>query len=267
MAMKRLVFLFVLAWLTFGASAQDEERLLLAGVYQGSDLYVQNPFSGAGVSFCVFEVRINGEVTSDEVNSSAFVIDMEVMGLSLGDSVNIVIRHKGGCQPRVLNPEALDPRSTFETEEISVSGDHVLTWKTKGEAGALPFIVEQFRWNKWVKAGEVMGAGKPQLQTYTFQLLPHSGLNRVRVRQVDSRDEERTSPIVDFSGPEQPVAFSPEKPRDALSFTKETRYEIFDEYGNLVKKGFGSSVDLSELDRGEYYVNYDSRFGETFKKR
>lgn len=263
--MKRISLLLLAALLHFSAAA--EEAIVLSGVYQGSDLYVQNPFSGQGVSFCVFEVRVNGDVTSDEVNSSAFVIDFQVLGLNIGDDVEVIISHKAGCEPRVLNPEVLNPRSTFDIAEMSVSDSGLLTWTTTGESGELPFFVEQFRWNKWVKAGEVQGIGKPGKQEYKFQLVPHSGLNRVRVRQTDYRGESRASEPVEFSGTSTPITFTPEKTRDAITFSGKTQYEIFDKYGNVVKKGYDSEIDVSELEKGEYYLNYDNSFGETFKKR
>lgn len=268
-AMKQntLLFLSVLLMITAPLLSFGNERLILSGIYQGSDIYVQNPFSGQGVSFCVFEVRINGEVSSDEVNSSAFVIDMAILGLEIGDEVEIIISHRKGCEPRVLNPEVLKPRSTFEVTDIGVTDNHVLNWTTTGEAGGLPYVIEQFRWNKWVRTGEVPGEGTPGKHEYAFQLEPHSGLNRVRIRQTDYRDESRSSPIVEFEGPSERITFSPEKTRDAITFSKSTRFEIFDQYGNLVKKGYDRSVDVAELEKGEYYLNYDRSFGETFKKR
>lgn len=260
----------ILCWLLMfflPVSVLANERIILKGVYQGSDIYVQNPFSGQGVSFCVFEVRVNGEITSDEVNSSAFVIDLAVMGVSIGEEIEVVISHKKGCEPRVLNPEVLNPRSTYEIETISVSDNGILKWTTIGESGELPFYVEQFKWNKWVKAGEVMGAGTPDANEYEFQLEPHSGMNSVRVRQTDYRGESRTSPIVEFKGPDTAVSFAEEKTRDVVTFSRKTSYEIFDEYGNMVKKGYGQTIDVEDLEKGEYYLNYDRSFGETFKKR
>ena len=38
----------------------------------------------------------------------------------------------------------------------------------------------------------------------------------------------------------------------------ETRYEIYDAYGNIVKKGVGSKVNCSNLLRGVYYINFDN---------
>ena len=38
----------------------------------------------------------------------------------------------------------------------------------------------------------------------------------------------------------------------------ETRYEIYDAYGNIVKKGIGSLVNCTNLVKGVYYINYDN---------
>ncbi len=262
--MRTLVCLLLLSG---SLCAQNHEQIILSGVYQGSDLYVQNPFSGQGVSFCVTEVRVNGKVTSDEVNSSAFAVDFQVLGLKLGESVEVEIIHRRGCEPRVLNMDALKPRSTFQVVSIEVTSDNVLQWVTENEAGELPYIVEQFRWNKWVKAGEVPGVGTPGEHSYRFQLSPHSGLNRVRVRQTDFSGEPRVSGEVELQGTEQPVTFEPVRVRDFIKFSSPTSYEIFDRYGNLVARGHDSKIDVQKLERGEYYLNYDRSFGETFNKR
>ena len=39
----------------------------------------------------------------------------------------------------------------------------------------------------------------------------------------------------------------------------ETMYEVMDQYGSLVRKGFGKEVDVQSLNRGIYYVSYDSK--------
>jgi hypothetical protein len=43
-------------------------------------------------------------------------------------------------------------------------------------------------------------------------------------------------------------------------------YEIYDYYGNIVKKGFGAKIDVSGLKSGEYFLNYDNKM-DTFKKK
>ena len=139
-------------------SQGNETNIVLDGHYQGKNLYVQNPFSGSGVGFCVIAVYVNEDVTTDQVNSSAFEIDFSNTDLKTGDPVSVKILHKLDCNPKVLNPEVLRPKSTFENESITIENNQVLKWNTTNEQGELTYIVEQYRWNKWVKVGEVDGS-------------------------------------------------------------------------------------------------------------
>lgn len=242
--------------------------IVLEGNYQGKNLFIQNPFSEAGVGFCVFEVTVNDQIATDEINSSAFEVDMNNFGLKVGDPVVVKIKHKDGCTPVVLNSEVLRPKSTFDIVRQSVTPEGVYTWTATNETGELPYIVEQKRWNKWVKVGEVMGKGKPGEHTYTFQVMPHSGENTFRVKQVDLTKKSRYSPAVRHMDPRlAPVTWGPGKPKDVITFSANTLYEIYDQYGNIVKRGFGNNVDVSTLKKDLYYLNYDSKMGETFIKR
>ena len=44
--------------------------LILEGNYQGKNVYVQNPNAASGVGFCVSEVLVNGNITTDELNQN-----------------------------------------------------------------------------------------------------------------------------------------------------------------------------------------------------
>ena len=68
--------------------------ILLEGNYHGRNLYVQNPFASEGVGFCTFEVKVNGQVTTDEINSSAFEIDLSFFQLNLGSPIEIYLLSK-----------------------------------------------------------------------------------------------------------------------------------------------------------------------------
>ncbi len=35
-------------------------------------------------------------------------------------------------------------------------------------------------------------------------------------------------------------------------------YEIYDRYGSIVKRGYGSSADISGLGKGTFYVSFDN---------
>lgn len=264
--MKNLLFILLFALFGLSSTAQSGS-LVLKGVYQGKDLYVKNPFGEDGVGFCVYEVYVNDELTRDELNSSAFAIDFSILGIEKGESVEVVLNHKKGCGPLVLNPEAIKPHSTFDIKSIAVK-NNTLTWTSDNESGSLPFEIEQFRWNKWVKAGEVSGIGTPQEHDYSFKLSPYSGENKVRVKQIDYTGKPRYSDPVVYNPGISAVTYSPEKPENSITFSRDTRFEVFDKYGNLIRTGFGRTLDISDLIKGEeYYLNYDNSFGGTFRKK
>jgi len=250
--------------------------ILLEGNYQGKVVYVQNPYGPGGVGYCVTEVKVNGNIATDETNSSAFEIDLKPHKLTIGDKVEIQIFHKEGCKPKVLNPEVLKPKSTYEVISMTADKDGTLKWSTKSETGKLTFYIEQFRWNKWVRVGEVEGVGKPITNEYAFKVSPHSGKNMLRVRQTDYSNIPRLSKAVEFTSAIPEIDFSPIKASKDLSFFVkgkdvskapiETMYEIYDQYGNIVKKGAGIKVDVSNLPKGSYFINFDNKMGEFVKK-
>ena len=265
--MKSQLLLLLLSISTLILGQNNETSIIHEGHYQGKNLYVQNPFSGSGVGFCVIAVYVNGDVTTDQVNSSAFEIDFSNLSLKVGSPVTVKIQHKLDCLPKVLNPEVLRPRSTFETISININEDEVLQWKTSGEQGKLTYIIEQYRWSKWVKAGEVDGSGDPGTHSYDFKISPHSGDNKYRVKQIDYTGKPRISPSTDFSSDIVAISIPNPRVKDKLEFTGETLYEIYDTYGNLVKKGFGQNIGVTNLKKGLYYINYDSKTGEVVNKK
>lgn len=245
--------------------------LILEGNYQGKNVYVQNPNAASGVGFCVIEVLVNGNITADELNQNAFEIDLKAQNLTIGQKLEIKIKYKEDCKPKVLNPEVLKPKSTFEIVSIKIEKDGLLKWSSKSESGKLTYAVEQFRWNKWVKVGEVEGNGNASINSYAFKVTPHSGKNQIRVRQTDYTGQPRLSKPVDFISDAANVVFSPIKASKTINFSFsdkpiDTMYEIYDQYGNIVKRGFGSTVDVSNLLKGGYFLNYDNKMGEFIKK-
>jgi hypothetical protein len=266
--MRKFRPLILLGALLSGVFAQAG-TIVLDGNYQGKNIFVQNPFSEAGVGFCVYQVTVNDKVSTDEINSSAFEIDLSNFNLKVGDKVTIKIMHKDGCTPKVLNPEVLKPKSTFDIVKQSVSADGTYTWTTSNETGELPFIVQEKRWNKWIRVGEVQGYGTPGEHTYTFKVVPHSGENIYRVKQSDLSKRSRFSENVAYTDPAvAAVTWTYQKGKNStVQFSSGTLYEIYDQFGNIVKRGYTNSIDVSDLKKGLYYLNYDNKTGETFIKR
>lgn len=243
-------------------AAQDiqAEELVVKGTYQGENIYVKNPFAPSGVGFCAYEVTVNGTITTDEINSSAFEIDLSVYGLNIGDEVNIVIRYKDDCTPMVLNANALQVQKPAKVTTIKAT-DGTLTFTTAGETGPLPFIIEQYRWNKWVKVGEIKGKGKNQPNTYDVKVRTHSGINKFRVRQTTvNRKAQTISKEAVVSSDKAKIEFKASN--NEITFTGETLYEVYDQYGGIVFKGYGKSINIHTLAKGKYYLNYDNSQGE-----
>ena len=245
--------------------------IILEGNYQGKNIYVQNPFSGTGVGFCVYEVKVNGDVTTDEINSSAFEIDLANFQLEIGEKVVVTVKHKDDCKPKVLNPEVLKPKSTFEIAAMKVDKEGIYNWSTKGETGKLPYIIEQFRWNKWIKIGETEGVGTAETNEYSFKITPHSGENLFRVKQIDYTGKPRYSKSARYRSLAPEVVFYPVKVNKELFFkandeSAETMFEIYNSYGNIVKKGYADKIDVSNLKKGIYYLNYDNKTDKFVKK-
>lgn len=246
-----------------GAFFSALATLSIEGTYQGKNLYVQNPMDEDGFGYCATKVTVNGDIMPGGTSQPAFEIDFSLFNIALGEPVFIVIEHNDGCKPKILNPEVLLPKSTFEIISIQVSPEGKISWSSKGEKGKLPYVIEQFRWNKWVAVGEVQGKGTATPNNYEFQVTPHSGENTLRVAQFDHSGRGRYSTDVKFNSTVLPVSKRPAIVKDKIEFYAnakpvETRYEIYDAYGNIVKKGVGSLVNCTNLVKGVYYINYDN---------
>lgn len=261
--MKKVLTAIALLLCTFASNSAKADEIVVKGTYQGENIYVRNPFAPSGVGFCAYEVTVNGMITTDEINSSAFEIDLSVYGFEIGDEVTVAIRYKDDCTPMVLNTYALQVKTPAKFSSITVK-DGMLKFSTTDETGSLPFIVEQYRWNKWVKVGEIKGKGKNKPNDYEVKVRTHSGANKFRVRQTDNKKISvyskeavaiMTSPTITF------------KQTDAtITFSGETMYEIYDQYGGIVFKGYGAQINIAGLAKGKYYLNYDNAQAEFTKK-
>ena len=240
--------------------------IVVEGEYQLKNVFVLNGESPSGVGFCVYEVTVNGDITSDEINSDAFEIDLSVFGLELADPVELRISDKDGCEPKVLNPEALEPTPTFEVKTLNVNPEGILTWSTVNEQGALPFIIQQFKWNKWVNLGEVQGKGTSNENSYQFKFVTVSGENKVRVIQKSFSGKVRASDAVSFNSDKTAVTYSYDKKKEKITFSDDTSFEIYNKYGQVAKRGYGNTVSLSNLRSSTYYLTYDSSMDEIEKK-
>lgn len=256
--MKKVICAFVLL---FAVARLSAATIIIEGKYQNRNLFVQNFMGNNGVGFCAQEVKVNGQITTDETNSSAFEIDLSSHKLNFGDPVIVEIVHKDGCTPKVLNVDDLKPKPTFEMQVMNMNDDGLFKWTTKNETGSLPFIIETFKWNKWIPVGEVSGKGTPQLNEYAFKLVLHSGENKFRIKQKGAAGATRYSKEITVTSKVSKPSFAVSKSK-SIDFTSETAYEVYDAYGLVVKKGFGKIINTENLKKGQYYLCYDNQVAE-----
>lgn len=265
---RHLFFTLLILCFTFGNAFADKE-MKVEGVFQGINLYIMNPFATSGVGFCITKITVNGKTALDDTNRSSIELNLSAYHLMKGDKITILITHKEGCTPKVLNSDALKPKSTFTLVSSKFDKTGLLTFTTKGEAGSLDFSIEQFKWKKWVKVAHIEGKGTPEENTYSVNVPLHSGINKFRIKQVDCTKKPRYSPEITFTSLTPEVTFIPGnngQTSGKITFSRATNYEIFDFSGNRIDNGYATHVDVSKFPTGTYFINYDCKC-ESFEKR
>jgi hypothetical protein len=242
-------------------------EITLVGVYQGKSLYVQNPFSGDNVSYCIKQVTVNGtSLEADVINQSAFVIDLSI--LKPGSEVVVKIIHKDDCKPAVLNAAVIKSSSTFKFGELAVT-DNALKWTATNDQVSGQFYIEQFTNNNWVIIKEVKpkaGAGGSS-RSYDFPINHHSGVNKYKVKYQERGGNSYYTNVAEFTSDKPPVTFYPKRVNDKITFSSKVEFEILDAYGITVKKGEGTEVACSDLKSGGvYYINFDNKTEKFLKK-
>lgn len=243
-----------------------QQTLEISGLYQGENLLVVNDPTADGVGFCCYEVRVNGMLSSDAVNSNAFEVDLSALGLPLGKGVSVRLKHRSGCAPRILNPEVIQPGPGFQLVDFQAAPTGEVMWVTSGEHGRMPFVLQQFKWGKWVDVVRLDGRGGPKDQRYAAQVQPVRGENVLRLTHLAPDGTLEVKGEARFHGDVPAVTMTYDSKEQRVRFSSTTQYELVDSFGTVVLRGVGSEATLRYLSRGEYFVNFGAGT-EVLKKR
>ncbi|MBC7865632.1 MAG: hypothetical protein IAF38_21840 [Bacteroidia bacterium] len=251
-----------------------QQSFVLKGNFLGDNIYIQNPYAASGKGFCTQKVLVNGiEYPSDSIQSSAYEIDLRRMNFKAGDSVQIEIFHGDNCKPKLINTQSHYPPRPKDVLNLRIENDSLLKWETERERINHTFAIQQYRWNKWVKIEETETEGvvrnweeaknipkTKDIISYSINIKKyfHSGKNQFRISSYSLNKPNISKPI-SIEQPEREkikpgINYNPLP----IEFPTETLYEVYDHYGNIVKRGFAKSVYLNKLPSGEYYLNYDN---------
>lgn len=112
--------------------------------------------------------------------------------------------------------------------------------------------------------------GYPSSHDYSFQVTTHSGENKFRVKQVGlgsgSTGSKYSNSVILNSMIDKPN-YALSKNSKSVQYSIETAFEIYDAFGNIVKKGFSNETNIENLPKGKYYLCYDNQLSEFDKKK
>lgn len=194
--------------------------------------------------------------TSSIILSVAFMMAPIVMGYS-----------GNGKGDDVKNDKVI---STFSVETFFIkedAGTGFVCWTAKEEHGSLPYVVEQYIYDKWVQVGQIDGIGTPTPNSYSVPVTLNSGENKFRVRQKGYDKMSRFSNAISYYSKKQPVTYRVTEDNQTLIFSTDTYFMVYNPYGAIVKQGYGNSLNIADYPRGYYCLIYDNKLGGFEKKK
>jgi hypothetical protein len=144
--------------------------------------------------------------------------------------------------------------------DVVVSPDGKITWKTNNEPENTTYAIQQFKWGQWVTTKKVEGKGANQTQEYTDKVFLTSGVNKFRVVTYYLFQPPITSEEITVVSSKKVVTSELNNKSKQITFSDETYYVVKNKFGENVMEGIGNSVNLKQLDKGNYIVCFDNSY-------
>ena len=251
-------------------------QIIISGVYQGKNLYVQNPLSPDKSTLCANEVFVNDKKTISNIKLGSFEVDLSF--LEIGDAVTVRITHKDGCAPKLLNPQVLRPSGGFQIEEVRVLLNSI-EWNVTTENKDFVYNLESLRNGNWIVLAQEKAKGSGSA-AYSVPMVHPAGENRYRIRAQDlSSHQMYYSRVVSFDPDKvpappplpaedpEPVTFTPKTPKDLITLSADADFEITDSRKKVVAKGKGRRISVKTLKAGSYQLKINEQPLESFMKK
>jgi hypothetical protein len=240
-----------------GPDATDEVQV--QGHYFGKNIIIVNPLKNN--EFSVKSVFVNGNQAKDEINSSAFELDLSRFGLQEGDPVIIKINYTSSIgKPEIYNPSALLPSNTFRFVSAECDKKNLfIHFTVEGHSITESFEVEHYRWDKWMTVKLVNPNETKTFPSFSVPFSPHSGRNLFRVRYIDTEGNIHYSSDIKYTSKVKEVILVSDKVKDVIELSDETMFQLYDENGALLLDGIGSRIEIAEFAKGKYFLNFDNK--------
>jgi len=232
--------------------SQMQAQVTLTGKYEGTDLYFHNPFIYDNFNtFCVDSVFVNDKKIYDSIQSSALKISLS--HLAIHDTFQVKVFHKKSCKPKLLNRNLTCPHiKRFGFNFLQLKQDS-LFWT----CSIIPegnFQIERFEYNSWVVHKEVRTS---DTSNYSLSLKHHSRLNKYRIKFLQEDGGVCYSNVVEIVS--ETPCLNIQNINKELLFSGKFDFELLNIYGSCLLKGSSSTIALSFLSNGIYYLNVDNK--------
>lgn len=246
--------------LSFGSFAQE---IKLTGVYQGKNIYVQNPLKPDQSGYCTQAVFVNGTKLLTNPRTSSYEINLSKYAINTPVEIRIV--YSNGCKPKVINKYVIDVKTKFKFISFTVD-DKNLNFTVEGESNNSVYYIEHYVNNNWTTLKVLTAQEQQKINSYSVPVSHSTGQNTYRIKHQEKSGQIVYSQTVSYSSVQGMVKFYPRNVSNKIYFTANVSYEIFNSQKQIIKKGKGKEVDLSTLQRGVYYVSFDNRTEQFLKK-
>jgi hypothetical protein len=147
-----------------------------------------------------------------------------------------------------------DTPDTSYFDLVTVSNDGLINWSLKTTDSINDFIIQEFRWNKWLDIGAVSNRG---LQNYSFKADTACGLYGIRVQSAGP-EKLHSKLVLVPSLVKKEISSICRLKSNSVSLTGKTKFEIYNEEGDKLLEGCSDFINYDTLDlsRGIYYLNY-----------
>lgn len=159
-------------------------------------------------------------------------------------------------------------KSVTKIADCSLQADTVIRWTAKEDTLKFVYLIQQFKWNRWVTCDSTQSLNQKDSVKYSFKVSKyiHTGQNQFRIKAINVTPKLIISKIVTFKAKELEVFklmghFDYYK-TNPITFKQDTYYELYDRNGKRLKSGYGKSFYINDLPKDIYYLNFDNKMTE-----
>ena len=184
------------------------------------------------------------------------------VGKVMSSNTNDVIQNKTHIQLNYNSSTDTIISDSNYYKKLSIDSNGLIKWSLISMDSVNNFVIQEYRWGKWLLIDSVKNQKKLD---YKYQTDISCGLYKIRI--LSKGQNEYYSNGINYSSHDYIKSFCTHNTKK-FSFSRKTRFEIYDDEGNKLYEGCDKNFDYSSLNlkKGIYYINYGNTT-ETFVVR